>query len=76
MPSHRNTSFFLHPLKFGPLPFLASEPVCPDGGYASYLLGPSSDRDLNDYLVELFVDRLFAGQEVKQEQLWFAYDGL
>lgn len=56
---------FLHfSLEFWPLPFLASELVCPKGVYAS-LLGLSSDRDLNEYLVELFVEQLFAGPEVK-----------
>lgn len=33
----------------------------------SYLLGLSSDRNLNDYLVELFVERLFAVHNLNQE---------
>lgn len=56
---------------------LASEPVCPQGDYASYLLRPSSDRDIHGYLVELFVERLFARQEVKLRTtldcLWWSW---
>lgn len=38
----------------------------------TYLLALSFDRNLNDYLVELFVERLFAVHKLNQEQLWIA----
>lgn len=73
--------FFLHlSLKFWTLPVLANELVCPQGACASYLLRLSSNRYLHEYLVELFVERLFAGHEVKPRMtldcLWCTLKGI
>lgn len=59
-------------LKFLHLPLLAGVDGCSQEDYDSYLLGLSSDRNLNDYLVELFVERLPAVYKLNQEQLCIA----
>lgn len=46
-------------LKFLHLPLLSGVAGYPQEDWDSYLLGHSSDRNLNDYLVELFDERLF-----------------
>lgn len=59
---------FLHP------PLVADVAGYPQENSDSCLLGLSSGRNLNDYLVELFVERFSAVHKLIQEQLWIAWD--